>query len=138
MLALLLAELAEAAAWRAGLGGTEVAAVRRAGLLHDLGRVAIPSGIWDRRGPLRDNEREQVRLHAYYTERVLARSPGLAALGAIAGAPITSGSTARATTAGARRRSFLSPPGCSRPPTATRRCSGRGRRSYRHVVSSPR
>ena len=81
-----VAGLAEAAAWRAGLGSAEVAAVRRAGLLHDLGRAAIPSGIWDHYGPLRDNEREQVRLHAYYTERVLARSPGLAPLGIIAGA----------------------------------------------------
>jgi HD-GYP domain-containing protein (c-di-GMP phosphodiesterase class II) len=80
-----VAGLAEAA-WRAGLGSAEVAAVRRAGLLHDLGRAAIPSGIWDHYGPLRDNEREQVRLHAYYTERVLARSPGLAPLGIIAGA----------------------------------------------------
>jgi HD-GYP domain-containing protein (c-di-GMP phosphodiesterase class II) len=81
-----VAELAEAAAWRAGLGGVEVAAVRRAGLLHDLGRAAIPSGVWDRRGPLRDSEREQARLHPYYTERVLARSPRLGPLGVIAGA----------------------------------------------------
>jgi HD-GYP domain-containing protein (c-di-GMP phosphodiesterase class II) len=81
-----VAELAEAAAWRAGLEGTEVAAVRRAGLLHDLGRAAIPSGAWDRRGPLRDNEWEQVRLHPYYTERFLARSPRLAPLGVIAAA----------------------------------------------------
>src|SRR5262249_12996904 len=42
-----VAELAEAAAWQAGLGSAEVAAVRRAGLLHDLGRAAIASGTWD-------------------------------------------------------------------------------------------
>jgi HD-GYP domain-containing protein (c-di-GMP phosphodiesterase class II)/DNA-binding CsgD family transcriptional regulator len=81
-----VAELAEAAGWRAGLDAGRVAGLRRAALLHDLGRVAVPSGIWDRPGPLRDSEWELVRLHAYYGERALARSPRLAPLGAIAGA----------------------------------------------------
>ena len=81
-----VAELAEAAAWRAGLDATRVAGLRRAALLHDLGRVAVPSGIWDRPGPLRDSEWELVRLHAYHGERALARSPRLAPFGAITGA----------------------------------------------------
>jgi HD-GYP domain-containing protein (c-di-GMP phosphodiesterase class II) len=70
-----VAELAEAAAWRAGLDAAAVAGLRRAALLHDLGRVVVPSGIWDRPGPLRDGEWELVRLHAYHSERVLSRSP---------------------------------------------------------------
>ena len=81
-----VAELAEAAAWRAGLDAARVAGLRRAALLHDLGRVAVPSGIWDRPGPLRDREWELVRLHPYHGERSLARSPRLAPLGVIAGA----------------------------------------------------
>jgi HD-GYP domain-containing protein (c-di-GMP phosphodiesterase class II)/DNA-binding CsgD family transcriptional regulator len=81
-----VAELAEAAAWRAGLDAARVAGLRRAALLHDLGRVAVPSGIWDRPGPLRDDEWELVRLHAYHGERVLARSPRLVSLGVLAGA----------------------------------------------------
>ena len=81
-----VAELAEAAAWRAGLDASRVAGLRRAALLHDLGRVVVPSGVWDRPGPLRDHEWELVRLHAYHSERTLARSPGLAPLGVIAGA----------------------------------------------------
>lgn len=81
-----VAELAEAAAWRAGLDAARVAGLRRAALLHDLGRVVVPSGIWDRPGPLRDSEWELVRLHAYHGERALARSPRLAPLGVIAGA----------------------------------------------------
>ena len=44
----------------------------------------MPNTIWDKPGPLTDAERERVRLHAYYTERVLARPAALAALGAIA------------------------------------------------------
>jgi HD-GYP domain-containing protein (c-di-GMP phosphodiesterase class II)/DNA-binding CsgD family transcriptional regulator len=81
-----VAELAEAAAWRAGLPAGEVARLRRAALLHDLGRVAVPSGVWNRPGPLRAAEWEQARLHPYHTERALSRSPRLAPLGALAGA----------------------------------------------------
>ena len=58
--------------------------VYRAGLLHDLGRVAVPAGIWERPGPLRAEEWELVRLHPYHTGRILARSPVLAPLGLIA------------------------------------------------------
>jgi HD-GYP domain-containing protein (c-di-GMP phosphodiesterase class II)/DNA-binding CsgD family transcriptional regulator len=54
--------------------------LRRAGLVHDLGRVGIPSGVWDKRGAFGAGEWERVRLHAYYTERVLLRSPALAPL----------------------------------------------------------
>ena len=81
-----VAELAEAAAWRAGLPAADVARLRRAALLHDLGRVAVPSGVWNRPGPLRAAEREQARLHPYHTERALSRSPRLAPLGELAGA----------------------------------------------------
>ena len=68
------------------LQAEEVAVVRRAALVHDLGRVAISSAIWDRAGPLSEADRERVRLHPYYTERTLARSPSLAPLGRLAGA----------------------------------------------------
>jgi HD-GYP domain-containing protein (c-di-GMP phosphodiesterase class II) len=81
-----VAELGEAAAWRLGLAADEVAVVRRAALLGDLGRAAISSAIWDRPGPLSEADRERVRLHPYYTERTLARSATLAPLGRLAGA----------------------------------------------------
>jgi DNA-binding CsgD family transcriptional regulator len=45
----------------------------------------VRNGIWDKPGPLSDGEWERVRLHPYYTERVLARPQGLARLGALAG-----------------------------------------------------
>ena len=79
-----VALLAAAAAEHLGLGETDVAAVRQAGYLHDLGRVGISSAIWDKPGPLNESERERVRLHPYYTDRVLARSEALARLAAIA------------------------------------------------------
>lgn len=59
--------------------------VRRAGLLHDLGRASVPNGIWDKRGKLSADEWERVRLHAYYSERILARSAVLAPLATVAG-----------------------------------------------------
>lgn len=80
-----VAELAEAAARGLGLGEDEAVAVRRAGLLHDLGRVGVSNLVWDKPGPLSAAEWEQVRLHAYHTERVLARSPVLEPLAQLAG-----------------------------------------------------
>jgi HD-GYP domain-containing protein (c-di-GMP phosphodiesterase class II)/DNA-binding CsgD family transcriptional regulator len=80
-----VAELAEAAASTLGLDAGEAAGIRRAGLFHDLGRVGISNLVWDKPGPLTAAEWEQVRLHAYYTERVLARSLLLAPLAELAG-----------------------------------------------------
>ena len=79
-----VAELAAAAARRCGLDEAGVVAVRRSGMLHDLGRIGVSTRIWDKPGPLTDGEWERVRLHAYYAERVLARPAALARLGALA------------------------------------------------------
>ena len=79
-----VAELAASAASRCGLPEADVVAIRRAGLLHDIGRVGVSAGIWGKPGPLSEREWERVRMHPYYTERVLARPPALARLGALA------------------------------------------------------
>jgi HD-GYP domain-containing protein (c-di-GMP phosphodiesterase class II) len=81
-----VAELAEAAARRCRIDEAGVVALRRAALVHDLGRVAVNARIWQKRGPLSADEWEQVRLHPYHSERVLARSQFLAALAPVAGA----------------------------------------------------
>ncbi len=78
-----VARLARAAAER--LRPADAALVYRAGLVHDLGRVAVPAGVWERPGPLPTEDWELVRLHPYHTGRILARSPALAPLGRIAG-----------------------------------------------------
>jgi HD-GYP domain-containing protein (c-di-GMP phosphodiesterase class II) len=80
-----VAALAEAAAQMVGFDDVAVAAIRRAALLHDLGRVGVPNGIWEKRGPLSAGEWEQVRLHAYHSERILSRSAALAPVATIAG-----------------------------------------------------
>jgi len=77
-----VAELAVGAAGRLGL---DVASVQRAAVLHDLGRAAVPIGIWEKPGPLTAAEWERVRIHAYQTERILARSEALMPLAHLAG-----------------------------------------------------
>ena len=81
-----VAELASAAAQRCGIDAAGVTTIRRAALVHDLGRVVVHPGIWQKPGPLTPDEWEQVRLHPYHTERVLSRSPFLSALAPVAGA----------------------------------------------------
>jgi len=79
-----VAELAAKAARRCGLPEADAVTIRRAGLLHDIGRVGVSAGIWGKPGPLSEREWERVRMHPYYTERVLARPGVLARLGALA------------------------------------------------------
>ena len=81
-----VAELAVAAARRCGIDAAGATTLRSAGLVRDLGRVAIWAQVWQKPGPLNADEWEQVRLHPYHTERVLSRSPFLSALCPIAGA----------------------------------------------------
>lgn len=80
-----VAGLADDAARHCGLPATEVAQVRRAAMVHDVGRVAVSPRVWQKPGPLTPDQLEQVRLHAYHSERVLRRSGLLAAHAAIAG-----------------------------------------------------
>jgi HD-GYP domain-containing protein (c-di-GMP phosphodiesterase class II)/DNA-binding CsgD family transcriptional regulator len=77
-------DLAADAAIALGLD-EHVRTVRVAGYVHDLGRVGISSRIWDKPGPLTTSERDQVRLHPYYTERILSRVPALTEVARIAG-----------------------------------------------------
>lgn len=79
-----VAELAEAAARQYGLPEQDIVSVRRAGLVHDVGRAAVSAGIWNKGGALNEGEWEKVRLHPYYTERILSRSASLSSLGALA------------------------------------------------------
>jgi HD-GYP domain-containing protein (c-di-GMP phosphodiesterase class II) len=79
-----VADLSARAAEHSGLPQSDVTNVRRAGLVHDVGMHGIPATILDKPGPLTAVESERVRLHAYYTERMLARPSALSHIGAIA------------------------------------------------------
>jgi HD-GYP domain-containing protein (c-di-GMP phosphodiesterase class II) len=82
--ALAVADLAAQAGARLGASESSVRTLRRAGLVHDLGRLGVSNSIWDKRAPLGVGEWERVRFHPYLTERMLSQSPALAPLGAIA------------------------------------------------------
>lgn len=62
--------------------GTET---QRTALVHDLGRMSVPNAIWDKSGPLTEGEWERVRLHPYYSERILSRCSALRPMAAVAG-----------------------------------------------------
>jgi HD-GYP domain-containing protein (c-di-GMP phosphodiesterase class II) len=79
-----VADLAAAAAPSYGMDESEATELRRAGLVHDLGRLGVPNTIWDKEGPLTPSELEHVRMHPYLTERMLASSAALAPLAAMA------------------------------------------------------
>ena len=80
-----VAGLAGEAAELAGLPAEDVLPLRRAALVHDIGRVAVPAYVWAKPGPLTRGEQEQVRLHAYHSERVLDVAASLRPLARLAG-----------------------------------------------------
>ena len=73
-----VADLCHAGATGYGLGTTDTMLVRRAALVHDIGKLGVPNTIWDKSGPLTPAELERARLHVYIGERMLASSSGLA------------------------------------------------------------
>jgi putative nucleotidyltransferase with HDIG domain len=79
-----VARIAVAAAEALGLPEGEKRLLRRAALLHDIGRLSAPNRIWDKPGALSPSEWEAVRMHAYWTERVLAQSTPLCEAGKLA------------------------------------------------------
>jgi putative nucleotidyltransferase with HDIG domain len=72
-----VAELAEAVAARMGIRGTELRALRYAALLHDVGKIAVPSEILNKPGPLTASEFEVIKEHTLVGSRMLERIPEL-------------------------------------------------------------
>jgi HD-GYP domain-containing protein (c-di-GMP phosphodiesterase class II) len=80
-----VAALAREAAERLRVDSRTTAALDVAALLHDVGRLAVSNVIWEKPGALTSAEREQVRLHPYHSERILAGSDALEPAARIAG-----------------------------------------------------
>ena len=78
-----VAELADAVARRLGLPDADVAEVRLAAELHDVGKVAIPEVILDKPGPLDETEWAFMRRHTVIGERIVAAAPALAGVARI-------------------------------------------------------
>ena len=81
-----VAALAAGAAERLRLGAGVTRKLELAGLLHDLGRTAVPTSAWEKPGALSAAEWEEVRLHPYRSERILSSSGALQSVAALAGA----------------------------------------------------
>jgi putative nucleotidyltransferase with HDIG domain len=81
-----VAELAVSAAESLGFTSEEVRDLRRAGLLHDIGKLSISNSILDKSGPLDDDEFAAMKSHPTFTRSILERIPRLAALAPIAAA----------------------------------------------------
>src|SRR4051812_33104710 len=60
---------------RLGGDGVDPVRLRRAALLHDIGKLTIPNSILDKPGPLDRGERVIVERHAAYTLTLLQRVP---------------------------------------------------------------
>lgn len=80
-----VAALAAGAAREIGLPEDDVAELRRAGWVHDIGRLGVSNEVWDKKSPLSHLDQERVRLHPYLGERILAKVPGLKGIAALAG-----------------------------------------------------
>ena len=67
-----VAELAEQVAIRLGLDDDQVQGIRLASLVHDIGKIGVPTELLMKPGPLRTAERDLIREHAAIGEEVLS------------------------------------------------------------------
>jgi diguanylate cyclase (GGDEF)-like protein/putative nucleotidyltransferase with HDIG domain len=73
-----VALLAERVAERLGLDEREIADVRRAAALHDIGKVAIPDAILNAPRALTEDEWEYMRQHTIIGARIIGAAPEMA------------------------------------------------------------
>jgi len=78
------ADLVVAAAEIMHMPSSEANLVRRAALVHDVGRFGVPGTVWDKPGPLTASDHERMRLHVYYVERIFNRPEPLRRIGLLA------------------------------------------------------
>ena len=80
-----VAELAAGAARCLRLDSRTESELEIAAHLHDLGRLAVTNAIWEKAGSLTSTEWEQVRMHPYHSERILATSSTFETLAPLVG-----------------------------------------------------
>ncbi len=80
-----VAELAAGAAAVAGLSESDISLIRRAGYVHDLGRIGVSNQVWSKPAALTAGEFERVRLHPYLTVRILSQVSGMQDVATVAG-----------------------------------------------------
>lgn len=68
-----IAELAYKVSYHLGYPEEKCLEMKIAGLLHDIGKLAIPNSILDKKGALTDSEFSIIKSHVYYTKVILDR-----------------------------------------------------------------
>ena len=81
-----VAELAVAAASALDFDANGLRDLRRAGLLHDIGKLAVPNSILDKPARLTDDERRRVEQHPRLSEEILSRIGRFGEIASVAGA----------------------------------------------------
>jgi len=65
----------EIASWF-GMDARQMKLLRRAALLHDIGKLSVPNAILEKPGKLTQDEWKVVKAHPFYTFEILKRIPG--------------------------------------------------------------
>jgi HD-GYP domain-containing protein (c-di-GMP phosphodiesterase class II) len=79
-----VAELAVTIGRRLHFDEVELRDLRRAGLLHDIGKLGVSTLILDKPARLTERERAEIRVHPAYTQRILERVTAFAGIVEIA------------------------------------------------------
>jgi len=67
-----VAQFAEMICEEYGFNGTQIEQIKWAALIHDLGKLAVPTELIRKRGRLDDEEYSQMKEHAHLVEEILA------------------------------------------------------------------
>jgi HD-GYP domain-containing protein (c-di-GMP phosphodiesterase class II) len=81
-----VAELAGTIGRRLHFSDVQLRDLRRAALLHDIGKLGVSTLILDKPDRLTERERAEIRVHPAYTQRILDRVPALAGIVEVASA----------------------------------------------------
>lgn len=68
-----VAQIADGIAARLGLGHERRRSLKRAALMHDIGKLGVSSAILDKPGRLTEEEFAQLKLHPKFSQEILAR-----------------------------------------------------------------
>ena len=81
-----VSQVAAAMGTQLGLKDEEVRMIRRAALLHDVGKLSVPNSILEKPGALTAEEWKAIANHPFYTHQILNRITGFEELAGIAAA----------------------------------------------------
>lgn len=79
-----VADVTVGMARQAGIGGDRLRDLRRAALLHDIGKLAVSNAVLDKPGTLTDDEFAQIKAHPRQTLAILSRASCFAPIAELA------------------------------------------------------